>query len=280
VASSFGAERIARNQAEARALLPDWDDAQFAAFVAVGSRAYWLGFDTAAHARHARLVHAAERDGQALAVDTRADPQRDATEVTIHAADHPGLFAGLAGAFAVSGLSIVDAKIFTLSNGMALDAFWVQDPSGDPISNGRRAKLLVMIERAVSGARPPPDQLAKLKGKMPDRLRAFDVTPRVLIDNEASSTHTVIEINGRDRPGLLYDVTLALTELSLQIASAKISTYGHRAIDVFYVKDIFGLKIVEPAKHKRIRSALIAALAGDVAQKPPREKTKRAEAAE
>jgi [protein-PII] uridylyltransferase len=260
VTPTAGTERLAKNQADARASLPDWSDEQFAQFAALGSRAYWLGFDTAAHVRHARLVHAAERDGQALAVETRADPQRDATEVTIHTADHPGLFASLAGAFAMAGLSIVDAKIFTLSNGMALDVFWAQDASGDPISNSKRARLLVMIERALSGTRPPPEEQERLRAKLPDRLRHFHVTPRVLIDNEASSTHTIIEINGLDRPGLLHDVTLALTGLNLQIASAKISTYGHKVIDVFYVKDIFGLKIVDPAKHKRIRVALLAEL--------------------
>jgi [protein-PII] uridylyltransferase len=260
VVSSQSAKRVEQIQAAARALLPDWDDAQFKAFAALGATAYWLGFDAETHARQARLVRGAERDGLALAVETRSDAQRDATEVTIHTADHPGLFAGLAGAFAMVGLSIVDAKIFTLSNGMALDVFWAHDPSGDPLSNAKRARLLVMIERALAGAPPPPDELARLKAQHSARSRAFHVTPRVLVDNEASSTHTVIEINGRDRPGLLHDVTQALTALSLQIANAKISTYGHKAVDVFYVKDIFGLKIVEPAKQKRIRTALLAAI--------------------
>ncbi len=261
VSPSQSASRIGKAQAAARALLPEWDDAQFEALAALGSASYWLAFDAETHARHARLVRGAERDGQKLTVETRGDAQRDATEVTIHTADHPGLFAGLAGAFAMVGMSIVDAKIFTLANGMALDVFWAQDASGDPLSNSKRARLLVMIERALAGTPPPPDELARLKAQHSARSSAFHVTPRVLIDNEASSTHTVIEINGRDRPGLLHDVTLALTRLSLQIANAKISTYGHKAIDVFYVKDIFGLKIVEPAKQKRIRTALLAAIA-------------------
>jgi [protein-PII] uridylyltransferase len=275
VTPSLGNERVSKNQRDARALLPDWDDAQFAQFAALGSRAYWLSFDAASHARHARLVNAAERDGQTLAVETQADPQRDATEVTIHSADHPGLFASLAGAFAMAGLSIVDAKIFTLANGMALDAFWAQNVSGDPLSNAKRARLLVMIERALSGTPPAPEELARLKGSLPDRMRPFHVTPRVLIDNEASSTYTIIEINGRDRPGLLHDVTQALTRLNLQIGTAKISTYGHKVIDVFYVKDTFGLKIVDPATHKRIRVALLAEL-GEAAQRDRKDGRKKA----
>ncbi len=257
---SQGVEREAKIQAEVRALLPDWSDAEFAGFSARGSRAYWMAFDAETHARQARLVRAAERDGQSLAVETRSDEQRDATEVTIHTADHPGLFAGLAGAFAMCGLSIVDAKIFTLSNGMALDVFWAQDVGGDPLSNTKRARLLVMIERALAGAPISEEERARLKAKLPERTRHFHVEPRVLIDNEASSTHTIIEVNGRDRPGLLHDVTGALTKLGLQIANAKISTYGHKVIDVFYVKDIFGLKVTESPKRKRIRDALLIAL--------------------
>lgn len=260
VGPTQGAERVSKIQSEARDLLPDWGDEEFATFAALGSRAYWMAFDAATHARQARLVRAAERDNQSIAVETRSDEQRDATEVTVHTADHPGLFAGLAGAFAMCGLSIVDAKIFTLTNGMALDVFWAQDVSGDPLSNSKRARLLVMIERALAGTPVPPEELERLKAKQSERTRHFHVPPRVLIDNEASSTHTIIEVNGRDRPGLLHDVTRTLTQLGLQIANAKISTYGHKVIDVFYVKDIFGLKITEAPKRKRIRETLLRAL--------------------
>lgn len=260
VGPTQGIERVSKIQSEVRALLKDWNDTEFEHFAGLGSRSYWLAFDAETHARQARLVRAAERDNQAIAVETRSDAQRDATEVTIHTADHPGLFADLAGAFAMCGLSIVDAKIFTLSNGMALDVFWAQDVSGDPLSSSKRARLLVMIERAMAGTPIPPEELARLKTKHTERTRHFQVTPRVLIDNEASSTHTIIEINGRDRPGLLHDVTQALTKVGLQIANAKISTYGHRVIDVFYVKDIFGLKITEQPKRRRIRETLLQAM--------------------
>ncbi|HTO85719.1 MAG TPA: ACT domain-containing protein, partial [Methylomirabilota bacterium] len=84
--------------------------------------------------------------------------------------------------------------------------------------------------------------------------------PRVLIDNNASATHTVIEVNGRDRPGLLYRLTSVLSDLKLQISSAKISTFGQRAVDAFYVKDQFGLKIEAEPRLKAIRSQLLGAL--------------------
>jgi len=94
------------------------------------------------------------------------------------------------------------------------------------------------------------------------RLRAIHVPPRVVIDNHASNTHTVVEVNGRDRPGLLHDVTAAITDQGMQIASAHVSTYGVRAIDVFYVKDVFGLKIQNERKLENLRQAILQALTG------------------
>jgi [protein-PII] uridylyltransferase len=82
----------------------------------------------------------------------------------------------------------------------------------------------------------------------------------VVFDNHASNTHTVIEVNGRDRPGLLHDVTAAISEQGLQIASAHITTYGVRAVDVFYVKDVFGLKVENERKLASLRRAMEAAL--------------------
>ncbi|MFL5257226.1 MAG: ACT domain-containing protein, partial [Rhodopila sp.] len=101
------------------------------------------------------------------------------------------------------------------------------------------------------------------------RMQAIHVPPRVVIDNRASNTHTVLEVNGRDRPGLLHDVTAAISEQGLQIASAHVTTYGVRAVDVFYVKDIFGLKIENERKLGQIKEALLKALANTEDLVPP-----------
>ena len=94
--------------------------------------------------------------------------------------------------------------------------------------------------------------------------------PRVVIDNHASNTFTVLEVNGRDRPGLLHDVTAAISEQALQIASAHVTTYGVRAVDVFYVKDVFGLKVENERKLTQLREALLAALATPEDEEVPR----------
>jgi len=252
--------RIAAAQEALRARLSDWPDEELDRHMALGYAPYWLSFDPDTHVRHARLIRQAEREQAPLTVDTRVHEARAVTEVTIYTADHAGLFSRLAGAFAVSGASIVDARIFTLSNGMALDVFSVQDASGGSFaSSNRLARLVVNIERTLSGELRPVQELAQAKPALPSRTAVFRVPPRVIIDNKASQLHTVVEVNGRDRPGLLYDLTRALTSLSLQISSAKISTYGETVVDVFYVRDLFGLKVINEVQLNRIRERLLAA---------------------
>jgi [protein-PII] uridylyltransferase len=137
----------------------------------------------------------------------------------------------------------------------------VQDAQGGAFDAPHRlARLAVLIEQALSGRLKLREEIRKLK-REPARLRAVTVPPRVVIDNHASNTHTVIEVNGRDRPGLLHDVTAAISDQGLQIASAHITTYGVRAVDVFYVKDVFGLKVENERKLAALRAALEAALA-------------------
>ena len=263
-------------QQAVRALLPDFSEAEIASFLGKGYPSYWLSFDAQTHARHARLTREAERSNAPLTVDTRVDTRRAVTEVTLYTADHAGLFSRIAGALALAGANIVDAKILTMSNGMALDTFWVQDQSGGAFDRGDKlAKLAVLFENVLSGRIKPHLELAK-PAAIQSRTRVFTVAPRVLIDNRASLTHTVIEVNGRDRPGLLFEVTRALTSLNLQISSAKISTYGEKVVDVFYVKDLFGHKVEHERKLKDIREHLVAAMSEPAAARAA-EKTVAAE---
>ena len=260
-------ERVRQAQESVKNLLPDFTAAEIDSFNAKGYPFYWLSFDAETQARHARLVREAERSGAPLTVDTRVDTERAVTEITLYTADHAGLFSRIAGALALAGANIVDAKIHTMSNGMALDTFWVQDRDGGAVDQPQKlAKLSVMFENVLVGKLKPHIDLAA-PASMPSRTRVFTVPPRVLIDNKASSTHTVIEVNGRDRTGLLYEVTRALTQLNLQISSAKISTYGEKVVDVFYVKDLFGHKVDHEKRLADIRERLAGALADPDAAK-------------
>jgi [protein-PII] uridylyltransferase len=255
--------RVARAKEEAAGTLADWPSADIDRFLALGYGGYWLSFDPDTHQRHARLIRDAEARHAPLTVETQVLAARAVTEITVYAADHAGLFSRIAGALAVAGASIVDARIHTLTNGMALDTFWVQDAAGGAFDQPHRlARLSVLIEQALSGRLRLATEIRKAsRALLGRRMRAIHVPPRVVIDNHASNTHTVLEVNGRDRPGLLHDVTAAISEHGLQIASAHVTTYGVRAVDVFYVKDVFGLKVENERKLAALREALLVALA-------------------
>ena len=254
------AARVAAAQDALRVTLDDWLGDDIGGFTGRLFAPYWLAFDSATHARHARLVRDADARGALLEIDTRVDEKRAATEITLYAKDQAGMFAAVAGAMAAAGASIVDAKVFTTSDGMALDGFWVQDATGGPFDDEEKlARMLSLLEQALAGD-AALDAALHSKSVVPARRHALHVTSRVLVDNRASSQHTLVEINGRDRPGLLYDIGRALTDLGLSIVTAHISTYGAQAVDVFYVKDRYGLQVTKNAEIERVRTRLLAAL--------------------
>jgi len=254
-------------QALAEALV-DWPAEDIERHLSLGYADYWLAFDLETHVRHARMVRTAETEGRELAIESRVDSAREVTEIIVYTSDHPGLFSRITGAMAISGASIVDARIATFSNGMALDVFWIQDEDRKAFDRpDKLAKLSVAIEQALTGRLNLLSELVKRQRSIERRARVMKIPTRVLVDNKASVTHTVIEVNATDRPGVLYRIARALREIKIQIFSAKISTYGESFVDVFYVKDLFGLKIDSESRIQEIREALLAALADDAA--PP-----------
>ncbi|MFH1158472.1 MAG: [protein-PII] uridylyltransferase [Pseudomonadota bacterium] len=185
-------------------------------------------------------------------------PGQDYTEVSVSTPDKKGLFATLSGAMAAAGASIVSARIFTQSDGVALDVFQIQDMKGRVYEN--TAFLNKTIRGALDGKIDLAAEIRERRKKAPEKESLFKVAPRVIIDNDASAGNTVIEVNGKDRPGLLYDLTSALSREGLQISAARITTFGSRAVDVFYVRDGFGLKILHPDRLQTIENSLKQAL--------------------
>ncbi|NNM57840.1 [protein-PII] uridylyltransferase [Acidocella sp.] len=254
--------RISRVKEVVSSLLADWPELVREEFLALGYPSYWLGFDPESIERHARMIRDAKHRDAPLTVHAEPLPARAVTEVVVYTADHAGLFSRIAGALAIAGASIVDARIHTLTDGMALDTFWIQDANGGPYDAPHRlARLSSLIEQALSGRLRLASEIRKAtRSLIPARMRAIHVPPRVVVDNRASNRHTVVEVNGRDRPGLLHDVTSAISAQGLQIASAHVTTYGVRAVDVFYVKDVFGMKVENERKLNQLRNALLEAL--------------------
>ncbi len=223
---------------------------------------YWLAFDDTTHARHARMMREADAKSELLALSAHSNAFRSITDIAIYTPDHPGLFSQLAGAISAAGGSIVDAKGFTTVDGFTLDIFSVQDAQGGPFGDEARIKRLrETILKTLSGQFHPRPALAK-REESKTQIAAFRTPPRINIDNDASSTATVIEVEVLDRPGLLYDLTRAMFESSLSISSSIVATYGEKAIDTFYVRDSFGHKITHPEKIAAVQKTLLTALGG------------------
>jgi len=255
------ARRVAMAQAEFRAELTDWPPEETERYIARLYPAYWLKVDLPRKVAHAQFVRVAERDGRSLATDVGFDAARAVTELTVLAPDHPWLLSYLAGACAAAGANIVDAQIYTTTDGMALDTIAISREFERDEDEGRRAdRVTAAIEKALQGDLRLPEVAAK-RGLPKGRIGAFAVEPEVIINNHWSNRYTVIEISGLDRPGLLYELTATLSKLNLNIASAHVATFGERAVDVFYVTDLMGAKISSPARTAAIKRALIGLFA-------------------
>ncbi len=211
------------------------------------------------------LAQLAAAKGAPLTITTEYDASRGATLVMVLAADHPGLFYRIAGGIHLAGGNIIDARIHTAHNGMAVDNFLVQDPLGRPFSeSGQLERLHTAIADALSNRTRMQPQLAARPLARP-RADAFDVRPRCDFDNQASQRFTVVEIAARDRPALLNRLARALFDSRLIVHSAHIATYGERAVDVFYVTDLFGGKIDAPARLKAVEKRLLDAAGEETA---------------
>src|ERR1700710_318555 len=256
------AQRIAMAQAEFRAAFTEWPDAELNAYITRHYPAYWLKVDLPHKIRHARFLRASEQAGHKLAINVGFDEARGVTELTILAVDHPWLLSIIAGACASAGANIVDAQIYTTTDGRALDTIAISREYDRDEDEGRRAtRIGEMIEDVLEGKLRLPEVVARraLRGK----ARPFVVEPEVIINNQWSDRYTVIEVSGLDRPGLLYQLTTAISKLNLNIASAHVATFGERARDVFYVTDLLGAQINAPTRQAAIKSALIHLLASE-----------------
>lgn len=254
-------ERIAAKQADLKARL-GWSETAFKAFSRRLPEPYWIAEPLDILERNAR--HVAEAGDKDLSIAAVVYPERGATLVTVYAADHPGLFYRIAGAIHLAGGSIIDARIHTTRDGMALDNFLVQDPFGRPFDEaGRLERLRTGIADALANRNRLADRLAAKPLPRP-RADAFRIEPVALIDNKASNRFTVIEVNARDRPALLNTLAYALFQSKVTIHSAHIATYGERAVDTFYVTDLLGDKITAPARLRTLEKRLLDAAEGVV----------------
>ncbi len=246
-------ERIAEAKGRFAAALPDWPKEAIEAEAERHYDAFWLGLTPRIQAVFANLIKKATNTTPAISIDP--DEDRDATRACFTMPDHPGLFSRLAGALALANANIVDARSYTTSDGMATAVFWIQDDDGSPFEAARLPRLRKTIARTLAGEVVARDAFAT-KDRLKKRERDFEVPTEISFNNEGSEIFTIIEVDTRDRPGLLYDLSRTLTDAGITISSAIIATYGEQVVDSFYVKDLFGLKIHSQNKQEQIRRKL------------------------
>ncbi|WP_292595607.1 ACT domain-containing protein, partial [Mesorhizobium sp.] len=228
---------------------------------------YLLAVDLADQVRHAEFIREADAAGKKLATMIKTHQFEAVTEITVLAQDHPRLLSVIAGACVAAGGNIVDAQIFTTSDGRALDTILISREFDRDEDERRRAERVGrLIEDVLSGKSWLPEMIEK-RTKPRRGAKVFRIPPRAEIRNTLSNRFSVIEVEGLDRPGLLSEITGALSDLSLDIASAHITTFGEKVIDTFYVTDLTGQKIDSPTRMAAIQNRLISVLEGAVPER-------------
>ncbi|MEM7458411.1 MAG: [protein-PII] uridylyltransferase [Pseudomonadota bacterium] len=235
--------------------------------------AYWTGFDAETLVEHGKRLS----DNEEVIVRA-ASEANDRTVLFVSAPDRVGLFARLTQAIGALGAHTVAAQVFTGASGRIIDVFVLEDGEGHPFAKGDRNRL-DRVEKMILSAIDPEGKIPEPSLRQNPRKAAFIVQPRVTISDDASQAYTVIDVSGRDRPGLLSDVSMVLAGAGISIVSAHVGSYGERVFDAFYVDLPDGF---DEAMKSSLRDQLLAALGREEPDGPstPARKLKRASAAD
>ena len=243
--------------------LSDWSDQEFEKYINRFFSYYWTNINSDVHLHHAKLIRDADSKDLKIKIDIENLDDQGVTEISIYTQDHLGLFARTCAGLALAGTSVQDARIVTTKDGMTVNTFLIRSANSFSFieDKNRISTLEDTIRKTISEERDPKILIKEFKSiQIPSRKDSFIIEPRVLIDNLSSKTHTLIEINSKDKIGLLHTLASELFLMGLHISTARISTYGVRVVDVFYIKNMTGGKITEKDKIDVIKSKLMKAI--------------------
>jgi [protein-PII] uridylyltransferase len=223
------------------------------AHLAMMSERYLTGTAVQRMAAHVRLVQ--QLEASPVATEVFHHRELGSSDLVVVTRDQPGLFALIAGTLAARGVNIISAQIATRADGVAIDTFQVNDPTGELVTSPAQwARTLDALRGVLTGEESVEALLERRRqraGPGPAPL-----PPKVVVDNRLSDTHTVVEVKCPDRPGLLYLITRTLSSLGLDIGSARIATEIDHALDTFYVTDHEGRKVEAHDACEGVREAL------------------------
>jgi [protein-PII] uridylyltransferase len=214
-----------------------------------------------------RFMHRLILEGQrALAPVTAWIDERDRgySLVKVCTWDRAGLFGKIAGALSAAGLNILGAQIFTRTDGIALDTFFVNEArTGNLAERAQRENFADLLEKVLTGKTVDFQTLIAQQTAARSSYSAYlgeRMETQIHFDNDASEDRTLIEIETEDRLGLLHTISQTFAELHLDIAAARIVTERGAAIDSFYVSDIISGKITVPKRLEVIAARLRTAI--------------------
>ena len=218
---------------------------------------YWLRAEPELQVEHARMIRQADMAGESFAGSIRVKAFEGITEVNFYTPDHPRLLSLIAGACTMQDASIIGAQIFLTRDGHAVDTFRLRRSfTSDEDEKVRATRIIETVRQLLQGRRQILIDLGK-ESRHNKRLKPFAVPAQVQVSNVLSEKFTVIEVSGLDRMGLLHSLTHEISDLNLTIGSAHIGTYGEKAVDVFYVTDLTGQKIMSKPRQRKIHDALL-----------------------
>lgn len=256
-------ERAEAARLSASAHLGGWSNDDLAATLDAFPDEMFHTFEAAVIARIADVVRSAAAEGEPAAVTLQ--PRESALEAIVLADDRTGLLSDLAGAISSAGVSVRSVHAMTTAAGKAIDVFILQSNDGGAIADSEIVRRL--HARLLAAARATPTERPSPMRRIGDRRAIFQIAPRVAADLDASDRHLVIDAEGLDRPGLLYDLTAALADMDIAIHSAHVATYGARAVDAFYLKEAGGGAISNRYRIQAIERRLEAVFASGEAQR-------------
>jgi [protein-PII] uridylyltransferase len=239
------AERLKALGTGLRDLLPDERPAEVDRFLERMPRGYLLATSPERAAKHFPLLRPALGRHE---VRTLSGPgARPGTyALTVVASDRPGLLSWIAGSLSLAGLSILTAQVFTTDDGVAMDVFEVEGAFEARIGEDRWREFRTTLRKAIEGRLSLEHRVEQKRKHYPGP--SADIPVEIGVHNDASDFFTVVEVGAPDRIGLLFDITRTLAELHLDVHLAKVATYGHRVVDVFYVRDDLGRKVEDPER--------------------------------
>jgi [protein-PII] uridylyltransferase len=214
--------------------------------------------------RFMRLQISEEESPLKPVVNWHNEPDRGYNTVKVCTWDRAGLFTKIAGSFSSIGLNILSAQIFTRTDGIVLDEFFVTDArTGNLAERGQRDEFEKLLNKVLMDEEVDFHVLIarhKITRPLYQAYTGEQMPTRIHFDNEASEARTLIEIETEDRVGLLYAISEVLSEFDLDISAAKILTEKGAAIDTFYVRELDGGKVMAPERQKAIERKLQQAI--------------------